>query len=416
MIPHTLPDLEGGSRESRGIDLPLELTITPRRWQVEALSLWQQHMRGVVSIVTGGGKTIFAYLCIDEFLRNYADGKVVILVPTSALLDQWFVGLQEDFHVDETQISVFSGVEKSSSLGLINLAVINTARDMAEVLSSHKPTMLIVDECHRSGSPANARALKGEYAATLGLSATPERQYDDGFSIHIQPALGHTIYEYRYQEAAADGVITNFQLVNVRVRLLRDEQTRYVQLTRQAAALMQRASTDMEAAKKLTRILQRRATVSTTAFMRIPAAIKLADRERGARTLVFHERVDAANQIAEALRQRHLNVALYHTGIGPSLRRNNLKLFRRGVFDVLVSCRALDEGFNVPETSVAIIAASTASERQRIQRLGRVLRPAPGKNSATIYTLYATDTEHKRLARETGPLAGIAEVEWMTIG
>jgi superfamily II DNA or RNA helicase len=84
------------------------------------------------------------------------------------------------------------------------------------------------------------------------------------------------------------------------------------------------------------------------------------------------------------------------------------------VFDVLVSCKALDEGMNVPEAAVAIIASSTASHRQRIQRLGRVLRPAPGKDHALIYTLFATRQEQKRLMNEEESLDGVAGVRWAT--
>lgn len=86
--------------------------------------------------------------------------------------------------------------------------------------------------------------------------------------------------------------------------------------------------------------------------------------------------------------------------IPTELRRDNLRLYRRGVFDTLVTCRALDEGTNVPETSVAIIAASTASIRQRIQRLGRVLRRAPGKEKATVSIPYTLLKSRKNASYE----------------
>jgi superfamily II DNA or RNA helicase len=78
-----------------------------------------------------------------------------------------------------------------------------------------------------------------------------------------------------------------------------------------------------------------------------------------------------------------------------------------------VTCRALDEGFNVPEARVAIIASSTASPRQRIQRLGRILRPARGKQRALVYTIYATDQEEQRLAREAETMDEIANLKWL---
>ena len=105
-------------------------------------------------------------------------------------------------------------------------------------------------------------------------------------------------------------------------------------------------------------------------------------------------------------------MCLYHSQIAPAVRRDNLRLFRRGIFDCLISCRALDEGMNVPETTVAVIASSTASHRQRIQRLGRVLRPARGKEKAVIYTLFATEQERTRLSKEAARLEGVAQVVW----
>jgi superfamily II DNA or RNA helicase len=90
----------------------------------------------------------------------------------------------------------------------------------------------------------------------------------------------------------------------------------------------------------------------------------------------------------------------------------NLKLFRRGVFDILIACRALDEGFNVPEARIAIIGAGTSSKRQRIQRMGRVLRSMSGKADAEVLTIYATDVEEARLSVEAERLSGIVKIDW----
>jgi superfamily II DNA or RNA helicase len=90
-------------------------------------------------------------------------------------------------------------------------------------------------------------------------------------------------------------------------------------------------------------------------------------------------------------------------------------MFRKGVVDILVTCRALDEGANIPETELAIVAAATASQRQRIQRLGRVLRPAKGKTRATVFTLYATDIERRRLKTEQNQLGEFVSVSWKSL-
>jgi superfamily II DNA or RNA helicase len=90
-------------------------------------------------------------------------------------------------------------------------------------------------------------------------------------------------------------------------------------------------------------------------------------------------------------------------------------MFRKGVVDVLVTCRALDEGANIPETQLAIVAAATASQRQRIQRLGRVLRPAVGKSRATVFTLFATEVEKRRLEEEQANLDEFVDISWRSI-
>lgn len=386
--------------------------IEPRAWQVEALDKWRRQMKGVVSVVTGGGKTVFAELCISDFLVTHDRGQVVVIVPTIALLDQWFVSLQEDFRLPPEAIGVFGGKERSREAGRINLTVVNTARTIAPVLSSRAPTLLVVDECHRLGSPRNAEALAGIHAATLGLSATPERDYDDGFQQYIEPALGPVIYNYGYSAAMRDGVIADFERVNVRVELLPHEATEYSRLSRRIAQASESASARQADDETMRRLLIRRAAVSAGARMRIPVAAALVERHPGSRSIVFHERITEAETILEILMKRGHNATIYHSKMSSSLRRDNLRLFRRGQFDVLVTCRALDEGANVPEAEVAVIASSTASTRQRIQRLGRVLRPARGKQRAVIYTLYATDVEASRLLDEGRDLDNISPVAW----
>ena len=389
--------------------------IEAREWQQNALNEWVKEMRGVAGVVTGGGKTIFSFLCMHEFWKKYTDGRVIILVPTITLLDQWYVSLQEDFGVPAEEIACFSSQEKANKPCAVNVLVINSGRYLVRKLAAGQRVFLIVDECHRAGSPENAKALQGEFTAALGLSATPQREYDRGFEEHVVPALGAVIFEYDYTQAYEDGVVAPFELVNVQVDLLSHEQEEYDRLTKRAAVLLRKArasQVEVGVEEKLKRILQMRAAVSATAKMRLPVSAKIIEQNRSARTIVFHERVSSAKALFDVLQQRNHSVCLYHSKIAPEVRRDNLRLFRRGVFNVLISCRALDEGMNVPETTVAVIASSAASLRQRIQRLGRVLRPAKGKQQAVIHTLYATEQERKRLLEEAERMDGVARVVW----
>ena len=159
--------------------------------------------------------------------------------------------------------------------------------------------------------------------------------------------------------------------------------------------------------------LQRRARLAASSLQRIPVTIGLAEQHRNNRIIVFHESIRSAETILKILLARNFNATIYHSKVSAELRRDNLRLYRRGVFDALITCRALDEGANVPETDVAIVASSTASQRQRIQRLGRVLRPSPGKPRAKIYTIYVSKPEENRLIMEARTLTEAPEISWM---
>ncbi len=391
-----------------------QLQVEPRTWQNEALRIWvATGRRGVVSVVTGGGKTLFAALCMLEVREALPGTIIVIVVPTQALLDQWYVSLLEDLSVPADEIGTYSGEGIPAQPRRVNLMVINTARGWAPRIAEHHPTFLIVDECHRIGSTVNALGLVGPHVATLGMSATPERDYDDAFEATVAPALGPLIYEYTYAHARRDEVVAPFDLVNVRIQLTAPEQERYDAYTRRLARLFSRQKRGDDVGEALRRSLRERAAVSARAAMRVPVAVRLADQHPRARVLIFHEHIQAADRIKALLIERGHQVVAYHSKLGGEMRRDNLRLFRRGLFDVLVSCRALDEGVNVPEATVAIIASSTASNRQRIQRLGRVLRPSSGKDRALIYTIFATEQEERRLLQEAETADSADSIRWI---
>jgi superfamily II DNA or RNA helicase len=157
----------------------------------------------------------------------------------------------------------------------------------------------------------------------------------------------------------------------------------------------------------------RRASVSKRALSRVTATMRLMDNLHGKKTIIFHEDISTANLIARLLRERGHRTVVFHSRIGKDMRRDNLRQFKSSQADVLVCCRALDEGIDVPEAECAIISASTSSQRQRVQRLGRVLRLHDSKDHAQVYSLYVTDSEEKKLLQELHNLEGVAQVRWL---
>lgn len=378
--------------------------LIPRGWQIEALAEWERaNHRGIVSVVTGGGKTVFALSCIDR-IRPVA---TLVVVPSAALLEQWWEEAASYFDLALDEINIITGSLRFR-LGAINIAVLNTAAKLAERIQDHK-CFLIVDECHKAASEQFRSALQVPTFASLGLSATPDRPYDEGLKEVLVPALGDVIYSYDYANALRDGVIVPFELKNIVFELEADRQAEYDKLSKAIARSINQHGTE---ADETIALFLKRARVLNLSLNRIRLALRLTAVNRGKRTLIFHEDIEACDLIHGVLAENGVRSGVYHSKMPLRAKAVMLGQYRRGEIDVLVTCRALDEGFNVPETEVGIIAASTATQRQRIQRLGRVVRPAKGKTGASIYTLVATGPEIQRLKEEEERLDGVATVTW----
>lgn len=350
---------------------------------------------------------MFALECLRDFRQSVPAATVVIVVPTVALLDQWLEELMDFLGSSRDDICVLTGRSRIR-ISRINIGVINTVAKLSTARIDF-PVFLIIDECHRAASSefSNVFALPTE--ASLGLSATPERQYDDGLNSVLIPSLGPVIYTYSYKEALQDGVIVDFALINVVFDLADDEAKEYNRLTR---AIQKAGETEGWESQKAIALMLKRTRVLNLSLNRIRIAIKLISKNLESRILVFHEDLQACKLIAHILKENGVNCRQYHSAMRLWDRVQALSDFRKGRCNVLVTCRALDEGFNVPETEIGIIAASTASRRQRIQRLGRILRPAPGKSAALIYSLVASTPEIRRLAAEETEMEGMVEVTW----
>ena len=66
-----------------------------------------------------------------------------------------------------------------------------------------------------------------------------------------------------------------------------------------------------------------------------------------------------------------------------------------------MSARVLNEGLDVPDAEVGIVVAGRMGEREHVQRVGRLLRPAPGKR-AIVYELVIGHSSEARAAERRG--------------
>ena len=374
-----------------------------RSWQQQALVLWLKHRRGIISVATGAGKTRFAHECMRSHLTDQSDSPVLIVVPSIALLDQWVVALRSIFLLSDQMLSVFGGGTRPRDFARINVAVDKTVTRL-DLRKLPRSTLLIADECHRLATPKNRDWLRHPFSSSLGLSATPERQYDTGLDDILIPAFGPVIFEYSLSDALRDQILCPLTMVNIRFNLLEDEQTEYDKMTKVIRRLSVMKDESEDASSRLKMALLKRSRLCANSPRRSMITGSIMKNHSDQQVMIFHESIGSASHTEQILRQIGVSVATYHTKLGPTMRWDNLRQFRSHRTRALISCRALDEGIDIPSASVAIIASSSASVRQRIQRLGRVLRPAPGKTKATVYTLYASAAEERRLLSESQSL------------
>ena len=381
-----------------------------RQWQEKAFPLWWAKKRGIVKVVTGGGKTVFAIHCLTKYLEEEKDNSIFIVVPSIALLDQWYEGLQKTF--GDKDISLNGGGEHLENISKITISTIDSVKNIIHKFDASN-TLLIVDECHKIGTEKRGETLTNNWHATLGLSATPERDYDDNFYIIIKKILGDIIFDYDYIDAREDEVIVNFKLLYAYAAMTEDEEEKYKKFTksiqRRAATIGGNNMNDYP----LKMLIFNRARMVKNSKNRIPFGVELLQKHKRDSWIVFTENKKQAKEFNKIINKKGYKSAIYNTDLDNAEREENLNNFKNGNLNVLVSCTALDEGFDMPEADGAMILSASSSKRQRIQRMGRVLRITANKENALIVTVYSSKTEFDKLREESNryKLEGVP-VKW----
>lgn len=388
-------------------------------WQTEALVAWHEAgSRGLIEAVTGAGKSMIALHAIHEIVLS--GGRALVVVPTIELQAQWLVLLQSAFARRFIVEKLLDRVARIYTEPHIVVAVINSARDGSFSVTGNG-NLLVVDEVHRCASPVNARVLDDRFDYRLGLSATVARP-DAGHHRYLEPYFGPIVYRYLYAEAVHDNVVARFRLTLRAVTMYRDEWDGYLELGRLVRMLHRaflskydlpipdgefvavlikacaghfstRSPELQEVAIKLRQALFQRRTFLDGLRSKLDELARLVPLiHRAKRCLIFGQTIASAEASAAALLQQGVRAASIHSGTPRSLRREQLYRFERGDLEVLAAPRILHEGIDVPEVGLAVIATASSSERQLIQRLGRILRRKPDGSAAQLVVLFASGT------------------------
>lgn len=388
-----------------------EMELWPH--QQEAINWWREHdYRGILAMATGTGKTYTAL----RAARLQADTRLtIIVVPTKVLIDQWIGQLKEVFG-NETSILECTGrvdwrqqilevvdpyrLGELSEIANEGRAVLITTPHTASSSAfrravKHIPddrVQIIVDEVHNVGSEQFRKTLEIDADRRLGLSATPNRQWDEeGTQIIYKYFGGQDPFRFTTKEAIENGYLVEYDYHPLLCELTADEYDEYLAFTKELgqveAQLHNTESPPQRLHERKEQILRDRAQIKKRAFRKPGRFGKFLDTDHPTPAIVFCEDNDQIDEIQKELDQREKRYAVYVSD-RPDEQGNAFHKFETGAIDYLLAIRCLDEGVDVPDCPTAIIISSSTNTREFIQRRGRILRTSDQKDHAVIYDLF----------------------------
>jgi superfamily II DNA or RNA helicase len=370
--------------------------VSLRPYQEAAFVAWQlAGQRGIAVLPTGSGKT---RLAIATMARTNVP--TLCLVPTRVLLDQWARAIEEALRFVPGRLG-----DGEQRIDRITVATFESAwRHMHRL--GNQFSLLVVDEAHHFGAGLRDEALDMCTAPLrLGLTATKPR---GTVGLRLDELVGPSVYELRVDELVGE-FLAPFDTIVLHLELTPAERKEYEALMvvfREVMVRFKRCHPNAnwdEFARLVGRTDEGRRALAAwhrsrriTAFPAAKRAMvgELLERHRSSRTILF----TADNPTAYAISREHLIMPLT-CDISRKEREWALNMFKEGKLHALVSAQVLNEGLDVPDAEVGIVVAGSKGEREHVQRVGRVLRPRPGKR-ALVYELVVRSTSEVKMARK----------------
>ncbi len=368
-----------------------------RDYQAEALISWGENEKwGVLVLPTGSGKTLTGIRAIAG-----CNTPVLVVVPTLDLLEQWKKELEEAFSME---VGKLGGREKE--ILSITVSTYDSAYIHAETLGN-RFGLIIFDEVHHL--PAAGYRSIAEFSAApcrLGLTATYERE--DGLHTELNRLVGGKVYEKKVSELAGKH-LAPYTIKRINVTLTGEEQKEYDQNYSTFLDYLRKTGMIMRSPQDFQKLVMKSG--------RNPEARKALLARNAARDLAFNSdsKIEKLREILAKHREDRVFIFTEHNRLvhrisntflipaityrTPSKERNSiLEKFRQGKYRAVVTSKVLDEGIDVPEANVGIIASGTGSKRAYVQRLGRILRKKEGKE-AMLYEIVAEETTETGTAK-----------------
>lgn len=400
-----------------------------REIQKEAYNAWLCNGKnGVFAMATGSGKTVTALNCLRKQYKENGFYKAIIVVPTQALAVQWkqeaesfnFQNIvstyaDKDWENTLSRYTTRSLLDQTKSIIIITTYATFNRKDIQIFLDKTKGIetfVYIADEAHNIGSTSSLKHLPEAIKWRIGLSATPERVYDELGSEKLYEFFNSRPPEYTFRytmkQAIDSEVLCHYDYFPIFVELTSSEMEEYEKVSSQLRKfidsdtgkykpeaeklllkrkrIIHKAENKKEAILNLLENLKQRRKLDYT-FVFVPEGYEPDYSERDYYD-IDQEDVHIIDEYAQMFKNQGYSYHKYISGLNDA--PNILKSFANGDIQILLSMKCLDEGVDIPRAEHAIFCSSTGNPRQFVQRRGRVLRKSKDKEKAKIWDLIVT--------------------------
>jgi len=403
--PKIDPEEETGLTEThfqpREIEIKTPVHIELRQHQEKALNQWVENKgRGILQHATGSGKTITALNIAARLFNKSERLSIIVLAPQKHIVDQWNreagkFGFNPILGYENTS-SWYSQLNRdilSYNMGALkNFVFIATNSSFSrprtqDLLKKIKgPLLIIGDEVHNLGARKLRKCFLDNAEFRLGLSATPDRWYDERGTNELYEYFGPMLKPpYGIKEAIDDGYLCKYMYYPHLVKLTDIEAEEYIEITEKISNCVKGDEFDDESEGNqiLEILLMKRARMLGTASNKIKVLKEVVIPYRDSFFNLFYAGdgiVEGERQIEKTCqllgRDPEVNMKIDRFTAEESTkdRRNVLERFEEKVLQGIVAIRCLDEGIDIPGTQRAFILASSTNPRQFVQRRGRILR------------------------------------------
>lgn len=349
-----------------------------RTFQDDAVTAMLKRDFGTLSAPTGSGKTVMALALIAERKQP-----ALIVVHTKELLSQWLERAEQFLGIPRQEIGVVGNCKKTVGERL----TIATVQSLVKIAKEVSPYVghLVIDECHHCPSKTFTdvvNAFDSKYM--LGLSATPWRR--DGLSRLIFWYIGDVVHKIEKAGLIETGNVLPFEVTTIETRFSPtcDPSVEYSSML-----------------SELTEDHERNRLIADTVVHNCSGAV----------SLVLSDRKAHCEYLQRLLQERGVDAEMLTGDCTGRERQNIVENLNRGTTKTVIATGQLvGEGFDCPALSNLFIATPIKFSGRTIQYIGRVLRPAPGKDKARIFdfvdsrvgVLMAAARERKRVYAGAG--------------